>query len=421
MLKRLRVQGFKSLLDVELEMAPLVVLFGPNTAGKSNVLEALLVLSRLVNGRGLADALEEPFRGLPQEAFSFPDGGLQELMDQNSASFSIEADIQPALRDKERRADPLRYRVEVRTKPATGSMALGDEFLSRLDSQGNPKEAAKIELDGEVLKVRQIGRPGHPATWETGITHTLASYAPYTGVKYPDFERLRKELAAWKVYYLDPRDLMRSQQSPREVKDIGSQGTWIAPLLYGWKVTASQERYFRAVGRALRSAIPSISSLDVDLDRKRGTLDIQICQDGTPYSSRVISEGTLRVLALCAIAANPSPGTLVAFEEPENGVHPSRLDVVADLLFHMVTDRRRQVVVTTHSPAFVASMARRQKEAPEDILLLRCFREGRATGVAPFQPRGELFQDREIRDALQGDEKERLLEEMLRRGWLDGR
>ena len=34
MLERMRIQGFKSLRDAKVELAPLVVLFGPNAAGK---------------------------------------------------------------------------------------------------------------------------------------------------------------------------------------------------------------------------------------------------------------------------------------------------------------------------------------------------------------------------------------------------
>lgn len=420
MLRRIRILGFKSLRDVEFDLAPLVVLFGPNTAGKSNLLEALHVLSRLVTERSLADAFGEPFRGLPQEAFTFPEGGLQGLLERDSASFELEADIQPGQSGR-RTLDALRYRVRVSTTPTKGTMGLADEFLTRLDRDRNPKGTPRIERVGDHILARQNRRAGRPPGVSPGIGYTLASYAPHTGERYLDFDRLRAELAGWRVYYLDPGEAMRAQQPPREVDDIGSRGTWIAPLLYRWKETDDLKKHFRAVGRALRSAIPSVTSLDVDLDRRRGILDVQVCQDGTPYSSRVISEGTLRILALCTIAANPAPSSLVAFEEPENGVHPSRLDVIADLLHHMVTQQRRQIVVTTHSPAFVARMWEKQQENPGSVLLLRCYREGKDTGFSPFQSIGELFRDSEIGEALKGDERAWLFEEMLRRGWLDGR
>jgi AAA15 family ATPase/GTPase len=59
MLNRIHIQGFKSLRDATVELAPLVVLFGPNAAGKSNLLEALLLLSRLVGERTLSEAFAE--------------------------------------------------------------------------------------------------------------------------------------------------------------------------------------------------------------------------------------------------------------------------------------------------------------------------------------------------------------------------
>jgi predicted ATPase len=377
-LTRFRVQGFKSLLDVELELAPLVVLMGPNAAGKSNLLEALLLLSRLATEQTLSAALAPPLRGYPLEAFSLPEGGLEALLQQDRADLTLEAVVQlsgaaqPGLQD-------LNYRVGVRIQPKTGALEmtgyLNDHLLSGLTS--NYSQAL-------------------------------------------DFERFRSGLAGWQTYYLDPQVTMREPQPPREVTDIGPRGEWIAPFLHRLKESESHFKYFRAVGRALQQAIPTIESLDVDLDPRRGTLDIVIQQDGTPYSSRVLSEGTLRVLALCCLAANPWPGKLVAFEEPENGVHPRRIEVIADLLVSMASEEKSQVVVTTHSPILIAAMLQRARESPEKIKLFRCSQVGRATQVKPFQIAEPLLNDPEIREALTGPEDAQVVEALLTRGWLDG-
>src|SRR5207247_4910078 len=107
--------------------------------------------------------------------------------------------------------------------------------------------------------------------------------------------------------------------------------------------------------------------LTVDLDKRRGTLDVQIRQGGTDFSSRIISEGTLRVLALCAIAVNPWGGSLLAFEEPENGVHPRRLELIVQLLTSLALERGRQVVVTTHSPLFCDSVLKGARSYQKDV------------------------------------------------------
>jgi len=420
MLRRFHVQGFKSLLDVEVELAPLVVLFGPNAVGKSNVLESLLLLSRLATEQTLARALD-PLRGHPLEAFSLPEGGLEGLLSQKTADLEVEADFETRKPDKKTQKY-LRYGCQVRIHTGTGAAEVADESLIRLKKNLQPIKAVKPRIerqDGELL-VRQLGGQGHPRHEPVGLNHTLVSNQQFSGeTRYPDFDQLRRELGAWRMYYLDPRVGMREPQGPREVQDIGPRGEWIAPFLYRLKGSERHRKNFLAIRRALRSTIPTIQSLDVDLDPKRGTLDIQIQQDGTPYSSRVISEGTLRVLALCCIAANPWPSELIAFEEPENGVQPRRIEVIADLLLSMASQGTTQVIVTTHSPTFLGAMTRRGREKPGQILLLRCSQDGRATQVAPVDPL-PLFQDDEFRKALVGREDEGVLEAAMLRGWLDG-
>ena len=79
MLKRVKIQGYKSLADVEVHLQPLTVLFGPNASGKSNFLDALQLLSRIATERTLNNAFLPPYRGTPLESFTFGSNGIQEL------------------------------------------------------------------------------------------------------------------------------------------------------------------------------------------------------------------------------------------------------------------------------------------------------------------------------------------------------
>lgn len=88
-------------------------------------------------------------------------------------------------------------------------------------------------------------------------------------------------------------------------------------------------------------------------------------RDGS-YSSRVVSDGTLRVLALLAVLYDPSHRGVVCFEEPENGVHPARLTALIRHLRALVTDPNREVddgaeplsqlLVASHSPVVLAAL-----------------------------------------------------------------
>jgi predicted ATPase len=411
MLKKLTIRGFKSLADTSIEFPRLAVLFGPNAAGKSNLLDALQALSRIGTLRTLADALAEPIRGYPIEMFSLPPGGLQELLEQKQASFTMEADLTVE-------KDLYRYRIEVAIEPASGRLSVADEYLAVLSSRGELRGRPPIERHDGYLHIRRKSKPAHPRQEPVGLNHSILSDPRLGGVEYRALERVRQELSGWRTYYLDPRVAMRSAQPPSEVRDIGVLGGEIAPFLY--RIRAEDPRRFQAIKRALRSIVPSVEELAVDLDTRRGTLDILVRQANVDYSSRIVSEGTLRVLALCAIAVNPWGGSLIAFEEPENGVHPRRLELIAQLLLSLSLEQKRQVVVTTHSPLFCDAVLKHARSRPKDIGLFNVRREGAATVVRPFDVTGPLFKDQEIAAALTTGSEDGLFESLMLRGLLDG-
>ncbi len=409
MLRRLRVEGFKSLGKVEVTFPRMTVLFGPNAAGKSNLLDAVQALSRIGTSRTLSDALSEPIRGYPVEAFAFPGGGFAALLGAKSAQFTLEADLQIG-------KEINRYRVAVEIQPGSGSLSVRDEYLAALNAKGEPKGSPVIEVVSEKLRIRRKSHPGKPRYELLGQNYAALSDPRLGGPEYRLIDRCRNELSGWRTYYLDPRVAMRSARPPADVRDIGVLGEDIAPFLYRLRSEEWSKR-FEAARRTLRSLIPSVEDLTVDLDKRRGTLDIQIRQGGTEFSSRIVSEGTLRVLALCAIAVNPWTGSLLAFEEPENGVHPRRLELIAQLLTSL--SQGRQLIVTTHSPLFCDAVLRQARSREEEIALLNVRRGLEGTEVKPFQVSGPLFKDPEIARALTAGTEDGLFESLMLRGMLD--
>lgn len=413
MLRRLRLIGFKSLADVSVELPRVAVLFGPNAAGKSNFLDGVQALSRIGTLRTLADALTEPIRGYPIEAFAFPAGGLQELLTSPRATFTLEADLATGKEGK----DAYRYRVRVEIEPGSGKIVVGDEYLVQLSARGEPRGTPAIEQVAANLRIRRKSKPAHPRHEPVGLNHSLLSDPRLGGVEYRGLERTRQELSAWRTYYLDPRVAMRSARPPSDVRDIGVLGEDVGPFLF--RLRAEHPKRFQAVSRTLRSIVPSVEDLSVDLDKRRGTLDILIRQDGVEYSSRIASEGTLRVLALCAITVNPWGGSVLAFEEPENGVHPRRLELIAQLLLSLALDQGRQVIVTTHSPLFCDAMLKAARARPDEVELFNVRRDRQGTVIHPFDVTGPLFKDHEIAAALTTATEDGLFESLLLRGMLD--
>lgn len=125
------------------------------------------------------------------------------------------------------------------------------------------------------------------------------------------------------------------------------------------------------------------------------------------------------MLALCAIATNPWAGELIAFEEPENGVHPRRLELIAQLLISLAIDQGRQVIVTTHSALFCEAVLKLSRSYREDVVLLNVRRGRQGTEVSPFEAADTLFEDSEMVRALTAATEDGLFEGLLLRGLLD--
>lgn len=414
MLETLSVQGFKSFRDqVRLKLAPLTVIFGPNAAGKSNLIDALMLLSRLATSQKLADAISPPIRGYPLELFSLPPQGLPALLEQEP-TFTFEADLVP-----ESAHYKVRYRCHIGIQPRSGVLSVQDEYLAKLTKQGEVRGNAVIEKANGTLRVRRKSKPAHPWEEPIGLHYTLLSNRRYSGKEYETLQQTRETLAAFKSYYLDPRVAMREGQPPRDVDDIGPLGTDLGPFLY--RLKAEHPKHFATVIRTLKQIIPGVDDILVELDEKRGLIDVEVVQEGTPFSIRIVSEGTLRVLALVCIAVNPWGGALIAFEEPENGVHPRRLELITELFsaFTLEGNPKRQAIVTTHSPLFCASVSRLAQRRPEEVKLYNAVHKRGRSQFIPFDPTGPLFTDAEIREGLSSITEDGIFEGLWLRGLLD--
>ena len=417
MLRRLSVRGFKSLDEVSLRLPRLAVLFGPNSAGKSNILEAVQALSRIGTERTLMDALGGgTIRGHPFEQIALPREGFAGIRTDSTGRFSLDAEL-AVPEGGNGRSGAFRYRIGVKLRYRSGTLTNAGESLVALAKTGRPKGQPAIEHDGSELTVRRQRGGGRPRKEDLGQNYAVLSDARLGLPGYPYVERTREELRNWRTYHLDPRGAMRSEMPPMDVWDCGVFGEFLLPFLY--KLKGERPRHFRSVLRTLRTVVPSIEAFDVELNAQRGTLHCSLTQDGALLSSRMISEGTFRVLALCAIAANPWGGTLLALEEPENGVHPRRVELIAQMLACVALDQGRQVIVTTHSPFFcdaVIAEARRRAADDDEVCLFNVHRSGASTRVDRFESKGPLFDDAEVMKALTVPAEDRPFQSLLLNG-----
>jgi len=424
-IRRVKITNYKSLRDIEIHLSPLTVFIGPNAAGKSNLFDALGLLSRMATAKSLKSAFDQ-HRGAPLEAFSYGEGGVEGLMAQKTVQFTMEMDVElspQVVRDIERqirqmreglsrpprqmvRETYLRYVLTIEMMTDSGHLRVINEQLMALNQDGSVRRSRKpfIERMGERLHLRMEGQ-AHPTYHDIGLDHTLVSndlYAPH----YPHIAAFKEELTRWHFYYLEPR-AMRADTPIKEVNTLEPSGADLAAFYNTLRAKAPPQ--YQATVRALDTLLPTIQQLEVEPDRQ-GMLQLRIVEGGVPYSVRVISEGTLRILALLAIVNPLAATTVIGYEEPENGVHPRRLKLIADLLRNAAESGETQVLVNTHSPILPSYF--------EDQALVVCRKEERSSIFVPFSSLGEMFREREIAHAL--DEQPLAFTERMIRGDFDG-
>jgi predicted ATPase len=145
-----------------------------------------------------------------------------------------------------------------------------------------------------------------------------------------------------------------------------------------------------------KTILPRLEDISIDRTSNK-ELFLSIKENGGNFSNRLISEGTLRVLGLVAVMSPTTGSTVIGYEEPENGVHPRRLNAIAELLLN-VHSEDRQVLVNTHSPILPTYFK-------NDFLMI-CRREHGQTVFDPFNSLGPLYKSGEI-DAHLNDRIER--------------
>lgn len=414
MLTRLEVDGFKNLVDFAVDLGPFTCVAGPNAAGKSNLFDAIRFLSLLAD-KELVDAAsairsDDEASADPRRLF-WTDGETRATRMRFAAEMIVPRTV---VDDFGREASPsttfLRYEVEIGVEAPDRFARLGGLRLLReelrpirqKDAPGrvqfphNARNFRNVVISGRRagplistehktehsseghIRVHQDGQ-GRPARSHLRPPRTLLSTT--TTDDQPTILAARRELQSWRLVALEPSAMRRASRFVDRAS-VGSDGAHLASTLYRLANARSinagpppEDFYAGFAGRLSR--LIGVRGVRVDRDDAREQLTLEVQEPGSAwFSTRSLSEGTLRFLALSLIAADPDAIGITCLEEPENGIHPARIEAVMDLLQTMAVDPSRapgldnpfrQVIINTHSPRLVQAVLDRQL----DVLLAR--------------------------------------------------
>ncbi len=446
MIRRVFIKGYKSLRDVDLKLNPLTVIVGANASGKSNLLDALGLLGRIVTSPTIAAAFDE-HRGTPLEAFFVPSGGVEESLRKDVLQFTLGVDVELSpdvieyteksitdmraglpVKDSSARSRNirrvretyLRYQIVVEFYTPTGQLRVANERLVALNRDGQPRRSRKPFLELDAANSRMVLRmegQSHPTYHDLGLDHALVSTSLYPP-HYPHIAAFREELSRWRFYYFDP-GIMRQESALKIVDSLSSDGRDLSGFYHTLKMQYPEQ--FEGISAALPLAIPSAEAIETERTRE-GFIRLTYKDSKTRYSSRVVSDGTLRVLGLFAILSPFNKASTVGFEEPENGVHPRRLSIIARLLENAVLkDSHMQVLATTHSPNLPEFLRPDYSALSQRVLLISCSKHNNETKFEDIFD-SPLFTKMDVDSALEEQEYDDpiTVEEVLIRGDFGG-
>ncbi|MDE0223097.1 MAG: AAA family ATPase [Spirochaetaceae bacterium] len=418
MLTRLRVSGFRNLVDADVRFGPFTCIVGPNGAGKSNLFDAIRFLSALADGT-LGEAADAVCGG-------HGGAGAHDLFhragDRVADRMTFVADMVVPWRavddlGQETRASStlLRYSLELgRGRPgaglARGALAVIREDLMHLRQRDAPhhlrfphsasdwrravvggKRSApsfiSTEGNGEqrVVVLHRDGGGGVGPVRLRAVDLPRTVLSTVSGAQSPTALAARREMQSWQFLQPEPASLRRPDRfgSPSRMAADGSHLAAALHRLISNDAGAGHNREpapLEAISGRLGELIGGAHAPRVEVDPERDRLALCLLdRDGTVYPASTLADGALRLLAFVVLAHDPQTRGVLCMEDPERGIHPGRIPAVLELLMGIGVDPHqpvgernplRQVIVSTHAPALL------QQVPDESVVLVRPRRGG---------------------------------------------
>lgn len=345
MFSRLRLTSFKNFADAELQLGPLTLLVGTNASGKSNLREAFRFLHGTSRDYELAEILGEKWIEGGSLVWRGLRGGAREVVFQGGPRFGITAEFS----DEE---GAFEYDISVDVDPKQLVPRLSSESLSEFAEQAQGAISRIPVYSAQVSKSRRgymdidgFERPLPRSKAALSTAWGEVTWGGRGGDHLP-ISRALQTMQSMRFLDLVP-DALRIPSAPGQTT-LGDRGENLSSVLLAICEDAARKQ---ALIEWLRELTPlDVTDFQFDAGPDGKVLVALVEADGRRTSALSASDGTLRFLALAGALLGPSTARFYFIEEIDNGIHPSRLHLLVQLIERHTREGHTQIVATTHSP-----------------------------------------------------------------------
>lgn len=380
MFRSLTLVNFKNFRDVTVAFGPVTVLVGANASGKSNLRDAFRFLHGVARGYTLAEVIGEKWVEGGVLQWRGIRGGLSEAAFAGESRFTVSCQFDARI--------PFRVKtipVNAREKPKIRDLHVLKSFDFSLeielgDSLDEPRLVRESLYDDEHKLIYDTHPPSDPPKQPKGkrIAARVSRGSRARGrssrmefqsnqpilTQLTDHDELNPSvrrqvggvtasLQSMQFLDLSPQAMRLPSLPGQDI--LGDRGENLSSVLFA---ICQDEQRKSAVLEWIRQLTPiDVADFDFVPDATGRILVSLKEHDGSLTSAHSASDGTLRFLAAIAALYGPSPAKLYFLEEIDNGIHPTRLALLVDLLESQAKSHTTQVVTTTHSPQLLGFLS----------------------------------------------------------------
>ena len=387
----LHIQGYRTLKDVHWRPGALNIVIGPNASGKSNLLKFL----RLVSASARASLNDSVLR----------EGGMGAILwDGRGEKISFELFVDEP---EQRHFEFFQYGALLRRLGTNASFIVDEEDLSGLYRLGGEVEAGRNYVIRAQTHTSYLDAEGESPLFLTpqglNASETLLGQISGPTPQSQEIRNFRQLLSAWSIYddlHTESGTAIRRAVTSRYDERLDADGQNLASVLHTHYTNdvdfkdRVDEAMRAAFGEDYRGlAFPPAADQQIQLA-------VQWSVPKRPQSAASLSDGTLRFLCLLAVLAQPNPPGLIAFDEPETGLHPRMMRIVAEMAEDAAL--RTQVIFTTHSAAFLDGFSKETPPTTTVVALadgqsaLRTVQADELAGWLEDYSLGSLYQSRTL-------------------------